>query len=129
MNLFTYVLLISMNALAGQKLQYMNCQGANLNGIKAPVQVQVAVLNSMQLVGMKIKFKNQVWVNELDQLQGQPYNEGLIRDHFIFKAKTDKDLAIILPANFRILKKMDAYLAHQNGDEINFTALACVLHQ
>jgi hypothetical protein len=121
--------LVSTTAFAGQTpgRQQLVCNGVKLNGIKQPVMVQVLVLNSKQVEGMKIRYKNQIWVNELNRVQGELYDDGIIKNHVMFTAKTDSDLAILLPVNFRMMKTTDAYLAKQVGDEISFTAMTCTL--
>lgn len=124
-----FSLFFSAIAFAGpaDSRQFMTCAGADLNGMKVPVLVEAHVLNSKELEGMKIQYKKQVWVNEVNKVVGQPYNDNVITNHTMFKAKTDQDLSIVLPVNFRMLKATSAFLAQQKGDDITFTVLNCKL--
>ena len=129
MKALVLVLLASVSAFAGQTQgrQQLICNGAKINGIKNPLLVQVQVLNSKQLEGMKIRFKNQIWVNELNRVEGELYNDGIINNHVMFTAKTDNDLALLLPVNFQLMKATEAYLAKEEGNEVSFAALTCTL--
>ena len=126
---FSLVLLASVSAFAGQSQgrQKLVCNGAKINGIKNPLLVQVQVLNSNQLEGMKIRFKNKILVNEMNKVEGELYNDGIINNHVMFTAKTDNDLSLLLPLNFQLMKATDAYLSKEEGNEVSFTALTCTL--
>ncbi len=126
---FAVLFLTSIAAVAGPSndRKLMTCVGSDLQGTKASIFAQVYVLSSNQVEGMKIQFKKQVLVNEVYKVIGQPYSNGVINNHIIFNAKTDSDLALVLPAHFRMLKTTGAFLSQQNGDEISFTTMKCNL--
>lgn len=121
------VLFASVSAMAGQGRQQLICNGDKVNGMRIPLLVQVQVLNSKQVEGLKIRFKNQVWVNELNKVEGELYDDGIINNHVMFTAKTDNDLAILLPVNFQLMKTTGAFLSMQKGNDVSFAALSCTL--
>ncbi len=125
--LLSFVFLFSTVAFANQApgRQFMSCFGAELDGVKAPILVQFFVLNSKQVEGLKIQYKKQVWVNEINKVMGQVYNDGIIVNHVIFTPRSNEDLAVLLPANFRLMKSINAFLSQEEGDQVNFTALTC----
>ena len=125
--LFLVAALVSSFAFAGQTKQFMDCTGAPFNGVKNPLSVQAYVINSKQVEAIKIQYKSQIWVNELNRVQGQPYDDGIINNHVMFVPKSDEALGVVLPNNFQMFKKLDGFLSVQKGDDISFAALTCTL--
>ncbi len=127
MNKLIVILTIVLAAMAHaqQESKFMVCAGSNVNGVKVPVYVQLYVVNSKQVEGLKIQIKKQVLVNEVSRITGQAYNDGLISNHMSFTAKSDKDLSIILPLNFRMMKTTEAFLAQEKGDDVTLTSITC----
>lgn len=124
--LISVILTLSFAAMAqAQERKFLVCAGTALNGIKVPVHVQLYVLNSKQVEGMKIQIKSQVLVNEVNRVEGKAYNDGIISNHLAFTAKTDKYLSVILPVNFRMMKTTEAFLAQEKGDDVTLTAISC----
>lgn len=124
--LMSVILTIAFAAMAqGQERKFMVCAGTNINGVKVPVYVELYVLNSKQVEGLKIQIKKQILVNEVSRITGQAYNDGLLSNHISFTAKTDKDLSIILPLNFRMMKTTEAFLAQEKGDDVTLTSITC----
>jgi hypothetical protein len=123
--LLATALLFSVTSFAGQNRQLMTCDASAVNGQKPSLSLQVYVLNAHELEEMKIQFKNQILVNELNPVEGVPYNDGIINNHVAFVPKSDSDLAIVLPVNFQLMKTIAGFLSQQKGDDVSFTALDC----
>ena len=124
--LMSVILTIAFAAMAqAQERKFLVCAGTSINGYKVPVYVQLNVVNSKQVEDLKIQIKKQVLVNEVSRIEGQAYNDGLISNHLSFTAKTDKDLSVILPLNFRMMKTIEAFLAQEKGDDVTLTSISC----